>query len=487
MAQPYKSASEIARLVRSKELTAVQAVENAFNRITAVENKVDAFLFLRREEALKEARSIDERVSRGENVGLLAGVPVAIKDNMCIEGVPTTCASKILEGYRPPYTATVVEKLVKAGAVVIGKTNLDEFAMGSSCENSAYKPTKNPHDLKRIPGGSSGGSAAAVSSAMAPIALGSDTGGSIRQPAALTGTVGLKPTYGRVSRYGLVAFSSSLDQIGPFSRTIKDAALVMNVISGRDEKDSTSSIRPVPDYVAALNGDIKGLRVGLPKEYFIPGMQADVEKSVHKAADILKSLGAKVSEVTLPHSKYAVAVYYIVATAEASSNLARYDGAHYGYRAKGAKDLIDLYQKSRKEGFGNEVKRRIMLGTFALSSGYHDAYYKKALQVRALLKRDFDEAFKDVDVIIAPTSPTTAFKLGEKTSDPLSMYLSDVFTISANLATIPAISIPCGKDSAGLPIGMQVMGPAWSEDLIFRVCARFEEAAGLAPLVAEPK
>ncbi|MBN1808716.1 MAG: Asp-tRNA(Asn)/Glu-tRNA(Gln) amidotransferase subunit GatA [Planctomycetes bacterium] len=480
------SASAISRLVRSGDVKAVDSVSSAFTRIEQVEPRVDAFLHLDRAGAMAAAEAVDRMVASGADPGPLAGVPVAVKDNIATPDLPTSCASRILKNYVPPYSAAVVERLRSAGAVIVGKTNMDEFAMGSSCENSAFKPTRNPHDLSRIPGGSSGGSAAAVASAMVPVSLGSDTGGSIRQPAALTGTVGFKPTYGRVSRYGLIAFGSSLDQIGPFSRTVEDCALLMKVISGRDPRDSTCSSTAVPDFLSFLNDGVRSLRIGLPAEYFIDGMQPEVEKSVRAAAEVFTSLGARTLDISLPHTRFAVAVYYVVATAEASSNLARYDGVHYGYRTPEAVGLVDLYQKTRRDGFGDEVKRRIMLGTFALSSGYSEAYYKKALQVRSLMKRDFDLAFQDVDVIIAPTTPTTAFRIGEKINDPLSMYLSDVFTISANLATIPAVSLPCGLDSSGLPIGIQIMAPPFREDLVLKAAASLERALGIAPLTADP-
>jgi aspartyl-tRNA(Asn)/glutamyl-tRNA(Gln) amidotransferase subunit A len=436
---------------------------------------VGAFLHVNPEWTLSFADAVDAKRASGKPLGLLAGVPVALKDVLCTKGVPTTCGSKILREFRPPYDATAVARLVAADAVPIGKTNMDEFAMGSSTENSAYFTTSNPWDLERIPGGSSGGSAAAVAAGMAPVSLGSDTGGSIRQPAALCSVVGLKPTYGRVSRYGLVAFASSLDQIGPFTATVRDAARVLRVIAGHDERDSTSVTAPVDDYEAALDW-VKGLRVGVPKEYLVEGLDKEIAARVREALATFERLGAKLVETTLPHSPYGVATYYIVATAEASSNLARYDGVHYGYRAKGTKDIIELYARTREEGFGAEVKRRIMLGTFVLSSGFYDAYYIKGLKVRRLIKNDFDEAFKTCDVIVGPTTPTPAFKKGEKSSDPLAMYLSDIFTISANLAGLPGMSLPCGFTSAGLPVGLQITGRILDEKTVLGAGAAYEAA-----------
>ena len=425
---------------------------------------------------VRRRQEADKRLKAKEFTSPLLGIPVAIKDNMCTEGIATTCASKILANFVPPYDATVVGKLKQAGAVLCGKPNMDEFAMGSSTENSGYFTTRNPWDLTRIPGGSSGGSAAAVAADECIGSLGSDTGGSIRQPAACCGVVGLKPTYGRVSRFGLVAFASSLDQIGPITKDVTDAALLMNVIGGHDSRDSTSANIAMPDLTKALKKDMKGLTVGLPKEYFIEGMDPEVDHAVREAVKILEGLGAKVTEVSLPHTKYAVATYYILATSEASSNLARYDGVKYGYRAAGPKDLLDMYMRSRDEGFGPEVKRRIMLGTYALSAGYYDAYYKKGQQVRTLIKRDFDEAFKKVDVIATPTAPTAAFKIGEKSADPLQMYLSDIFTISVNLAGIPGISIPCGFTSSNLPIGLQILGRHFDEESVLHAAYAYEQA-----------
>ncbi len=406
----------------------------------------------------------------------LAGVPVAIKDNLCVQGTRTTCSSKILNNYVPPYTATAVQRILDEGGIPIGKTNLDEFAMGSSTENSAFFTTRNPWDLERVPGGSSGGSAAAVAARIAPLALGSDTGGSIRQPAALCGITGFKPTYGRVSRYGLIAFASSLDQIGPFTRTAADAALLTAVMAGKDAYDATSAGKPVEAELFDLQApaSLKGVRIGIPKEYFIPGTDPEIDRAIRAAIETYRGLGAEIVEVSLPNTEHAVAVYYIVATAEASSNLARFDGVHYGHRTSEKAGLVDLYSKSRAEGFGAEVKRRIMLGTYALSSGYYDAYYLKAQKVRSLIRNDFVEAFKKCDAIVSPTSPTPAFKIGEKSADPLSMYLSDIFTISANLAAVPGISIPCGRTVSGLPIGMQLMGEIFDEVRLLKIAAAYQ-------------
>ncbi|MGH7382841.1 MAG: Asp-tRNA(Asn)/Glu-tRNA(Gln) amidotransferase subunit GatA, partial [Candidatus Methylomirabilales bacterium] len=416
------------------------------------------------------------RRQAGEDVGPLAGIPLAIKDVICTQDVPTTCSSKILDGFIPPYDATVMRRLDQAGMVLLGKTNMDEFAMGSSTENSGYKVTRNPWDLVRVPGGSSGGSAAAVTADLCAGALGSDTGGSIRQPAAFCGIVGVKPTYGRVSRYGLVAFASSLDQIGPMTKDVRDAAILLGVIAGHDPCDSTSVNVPVPDYAAQLGREVTGLRIGIPKEYFIEGMDPEVETAIRAAINVLESLGAKAESISLPHTEYAVATYYLVATAEASSNLARYDAVKYGFRAREAKDLLSMYMKSRQNGFGAEVKRRIMLGTYALSAGYYDAYYLKALKVRTLIRKDFEDAFKRCEVIVTPTAPTPAFRLGEKTDDPLTMYLSDIFTISANLAGIPGVCLPCGFTQAGLPIGLQLLGKPFDEATLLQVAFAYEQA-----------
>ena len=461
--------------LRAGEITSVQLTEAVFERIAATDERIHAYLTLDREGALEQARRADVRLRAKDGGAPLLGIPIALKDNFLTKGLRTTCASKMLGEFIPPYDATTVEKLRAAGAVIIGKTNLDEFAMGSSAENSAFFPTRNPWNLERIPGGSSGGSAAAVAADECIAALGTDTGGSIRQPAACCGIVGVKPTYGRVSRYGIIAFASSMDQVGPMTKNVRDSALLLEAIAGHDPADSTSVARAVPRYSDALNGEIKGLRVGIPKEFFIPGMQAEVEQAVRLAVREWEKNGAVIEDISLPHSEYAVSVYYIVATAEASSNLARYDGMRYGYRAD-APDLTETYRVTREEGFGAEVKRRIMLGTYALSAGYYDAYYLKAQRVRTLIKRDFDEAFKRCDVIITPTTPTTAFKLGEKTQDPLQMYLSDIYTISINLAGVPALSLPCGFDEDGMPIGMQVVGKHFDEGTILRLAHHYEQS-----------
>lgn len=470
------SASEIARQVQAKQVSAREVAETYLARVAEQEPNIRAFITTTTDKALAMADAVDAKIANGEAVGPLAGVPVALKDNLCTTGVETTCASNILRGFVPPYNATVVEKLQAAGAVFVGKANLDEFAMGSSTENSGFQVTRNPWDVSRVPGGSSGGSAAAVAADFAPLSLGSDTGGSIRQPAAFCGLVGLKPTYGRVSRYGLVAFASSLDQIGPFAHTVKDAALLLGVIAGPDERDSTSVPRAVPDYRAALTGDIKGLRVGVPTEYFAEGVTPDVRASVLAAVGVLRGLGAEVGEVSLPTTEYALAAYYIVAPAEASSNLARYDGVRYGVRAAEGKDHIGLFERTREEGFGAEVKQRIIIGTYALSAGYYDAFYEKASRVRTLIKREFEQAFESFDVLVSPTAPTTAFGIGERTNDPLSMKLSDICTIPANMAGIPALSQCCGFDRDGLPIGLQLMGPAFSEETLLRVAHAYEQA-----------
>lgn len=429
---------------------------------------LNAFLSVRAEKALERARAVDRRIASG-SAGPLAGMVVGVKDVIAMKGERVTCGSKILESFVAPYDATVIERLEAADAVIVGKTNMDEFAMGSSTENSAFGRVRLPQDEQRVPGGSSGGSAVAVKAGMSTMALGTDTGGSIRQPASFTGVVGLKPTYGRVSRYGLVAFASSFDQIGPFTLSVRDAATVLRVIAGRDERDATSADVPVPEYEQALTGDVRGLRIGIPKEYFGKALDPGIRAAVERQVEVLKSAGAKVLEVSLPHTEYTIATYYILATAEASSNLARYDGARYGYRAKNATDLMDMYTRSRSEGFGAEVKRRIMLGTYVLSAGYYDAYYRKGQKVRRLIQNDFLEAFKTVDCLVTPTSPSTAFKAGERLDDPLQMYLSDIYTTSANLAGIPGISIPCGNDAQGLPIGLQILGKHFDEATILRV------------------
>jgi aspartyl-tRNA(Asn)/glutamyl-tRNA(Gln) amidotransferase subunit A len=467
---------EAQQRMRKGETTSLELTEALIARIVAVDNRVKAFLTLTLEDARTAARAADERRAAGED-GPLLGIPLAVKDVICVQGAPTTCGSRILEGFIPPYDATVVQRLKRAGAVTLGKTNTDEFAMGSSTENSAFFTTHNPWDLDRVPGGSSGGSAAAVAAGMSPGALGSDTGGSVRQPAALCGVVGVKPSYGRVSRYGLVAFASSLDQIGTFARTVADAATLLAVIAGYDPQDSTSVNAPVPDYGRSFREGMRldGVRVGVPRQYFVGGIQAEVAGAVRVAIDMIAGLGAEIKEVDLPHTDYALPVYYLIAPAEASANLARYDGVRYGYRAQ-AQGVRQVYEESRGQGLGAEVKRRIMLGTYALSAGYYDAYYLQAQKVRTLIKDDFDRAFQQVDVLAAPTTPTTAFKIGEKVDNPLEMYLGDIFTLSMNLAGLCGLSLPCGVDGNGLPIGLQLMGPSFGEELVFRVAHAYEGA-----------
>jgi aspartyl-tRNA(Asn)/glutamyl-tRNA(Gln) amidotransferase subunit A len=457
-------------------MTATALVERCYERIASDDRKIGAFLTLSKERALAKADEVDRRAKAGDEMPALAGVSVAIKDVLVTQGVRTTAGSKILGNYVPPYDATVVKRLEVAGAVMLGKTNCDEFAMGSSNENSAWKPVHNPRDLSRVPGGSSGGSAAAVAADMAVVSLGSDTGGSIRQPAALCGVHGLKPTYGRVSRYGLIAFASSLDHVGPFGRCVKDVATVLRVIAGRDPMDSTSADIPVPDYVAELDKPVHGLKIGVAKEYFGEGLDKEVRTAVESAIQKLASLGCEIVEVSLPHTKYAIPAYYIIATAEASANLARFDGVRYGFRAQGVRSLSEMYRRTRDQEFGTEVKRRIMLGTYALSTGYYDAYYLKAQKVRTLLTRDFEEGFRRVDAIVTPTSPTAAFKLGEKVDDPLAMYLADIYTVTANLAGIPGISVPCGETKEKLPIGLQILGRHFDESTVLRLAYAYEQA-----------
>jgi aspartyl-tRNA(Asn)/glutamyl-tRNA(Gln) amidotransferase subunit A len=457
-----------------REVSSREVTEAFYRRIEALDSRVHAYLILTRELALEQADEADHQRRRGES-GPLLGIPLAIKDVICTKGVRTTCGSKILRNFVPPYDATVMERLKTAGAIILGKTNMDEFAMGSSTEQSAYGITHNPWDLSTIPGGSSGGSAAAVAADECAAALGSDTGGSIRQPAACCGVVGLKPTYGRVSRYGLVAFASSLDSIGPLTKDVRDAALLMNVLGGKDPRDSTSAGIAMPDCTRVLSGDAKGLRIGIPREYFVGGIDPEVEGAVRTALKVLERVGATTEEVSLPHTEYGVAAYYILAPSEASSNLARYDGVKYGYRTPQWSNLRDMYMRTRDEGFGAEVKRRIMLGTYALSAGYYEAYYKKAQQIRTLIRRDFADAFAHVDVLVAPTAPTPAFKIGARTADPLQMYLSDVFTVPINLAGVPGISIPCGFTSTGLPIGLQIIGRPFDEETILRMAYAFEQ------------
>jgi len=463
--------------IKAGEISSVAATRAVFERIAKVEPIIGAFISTFEEQAIARAAEVDNRIAKGEPVGQLAGVPIAIKDNMCTTFGTTTCASKILANFHAPYNATAVAKLMAADAIIVGKTNLDEFAMGSSTENSGLKRTVNPWDIKRVPGGSSGGSTAAVAAGLCYAAIGSDTGGSIRQPASLCGVVGLKPTYGRVSRYGLVAYGSSLDQIGPITQTAEDAALMMNVIAGHDPADSTSvdeQIAPVTDYLAKLDEPTKGLKIGIAPN-FNAGADEQVRKAIDEALKTYKDLGASLIEIDMPHLDYAIAAYYMIATAEASSNLSRYDGVHYGHRTSQPNDYIEVYTKSRAEGFGKEVKRRIMLGTYALSSGYYDAYYLKALKVRNLIRGDFVRAFEKCDSIMMPVSPTTAFKMGEKVDDPLKMYLSDIYTIAVNLAGIPGISVPCGFDDKGLPIGIQILAPAFSEDKLLRMARMYEK------------
>ena len=476
----------IAGRVQRGETTALAVAEQALGRIDAANGELNAFLTVARDEVLEQARAIDAKRARGEVLGPLAGVPIALKDALCTRGVRTTCGSKILEHWVPPYDATVVAKLRRADALLPGKTNMDEFAMGSSNESSAFGPVKNPRDLARAPGGSSGGSAVAVASGMTPAALGSDTGGSIRQPASFTGTVGLKPTYGRVSRFGLVAFASSLDQIGPFASDVRGAARVLGVIAGKDERDMTSLDAPLDDFEGACGTSVKGLRIGIPEEYFAQGLDPEVEESVRAAIARLEADGCVVKKVQLSHTRHAVATYYVLATAEASSNLARFDGVRYGLRvepdrrsATATKSALRaMYGATRDAGFGAEVKRRILLGTFVLSAGYYDAYYLKAQKVRTLIRRDFDAAYREVDAIVCPTSPTPAFRLGEKTEDPLSMYLSDVYTLPASLAGLPAISVPCAPTRAGLPVGLQIIAPALRETTMFALASAAESSRG---------
>jgi len=467
---------ELRDLIQGGDVSPVEAVQSYLARLDAVEGRVHAFNRVTGQAALQEAERYAQLQARKAALPPLAGIPLAIKDVICTKGVPTTCSSRILEGFVPPYDATVVSKLRAAGALILGKTNMDEFAMGSSTENSAFRNTRNPWNLACVPGGSSGGSAAAVASDMCAGGLGTDTGGSIRQPGGFCGIPALKPTYGRVSRYGLVAFASSLDQIGPMTKDVRDAAILLGAMAGHDPLDSTSAEVPVPAYEAALTGDIRGLRIGIPAEYFIDGMAPEVETAVRAAIATLEGLGAVAVPVTLPHTAYAIATYYLVATAEASSNLGRYDGVKYGYRTPASAHLIDMYLKTRREGFGAEVKRRIMLGTYALSAGYYDAYYLKALKVRTLIRRDFTQAFERCELIVTPTSPTAAFRLGEKVDDPLQMYLADVFTISANLAGVPGMSVNCGFTGAGLPIGLQFLGKPFDEGTILRAAHAYEQA-----------
>jgi aspartyl-tRNA(Asn)/glutamyl-tRNA(Gln) amidotransferase subunit A len=469
------SVHELGARFRRRELTPSAATHAYLARIESVDPQVKAYLTITRDQALRQAEEADRRFASGTPRGPLDGVPIAVKDVLCTRGIRTTCGSKILEQFVPPYDATAVARLLEAGAVLLGKLNMDEFAMGSSTEHSAFFRTCNPWDLTRVPGGSSGGSAAAVAADLAAATLGTDTGGSIRQPAAFCGRIGVKPTYGRVSRYGLVAFASSLDQVGPFGKDVEDAALVLGIIAGHDPLDSTSVDLPVPDYAAELGKSIEGLTVGIPAEYFIEGLDPEVEAAVRSAIQVLEKLGARTESVSLPHTEYGLAAYYLIAPAEASSNLARYDGVKYGLRVPGARDLIDMYSKTRAAGFGAEVKRRIMLGTYALSAGYYDAYYGRAQRVRTLVRRDFEQAFEQVDVIAAPTTPGVAFKFGEK-EDPLQMYLNDVFAVPVNLAGLPGVSVPAGFTMTGLPIGLQLIGRAFDEGALLRVAHAYERA-----------
>ena len=467
---PFQTARDVRDAVARRHVSAVEVCEDALARIDSANPKLNAFLAVARDRALDRARLVD----RERHTGPLAGVPVALKDNIMTRGIRTTASSRMLQHFVPPYDATVVRRLEAAGAVVMGKTNCDEFAMGSSTENSAFGPSRNPWNPNHIAGGSSGGSAVAVAAGMSPIALGSDTGGSIRQPASLCGIVGLKPTYGRVSRYGLIAFASSLDQIGPLTRTAHDAATALSALAGADEYDSTASQEPVTDYAGSLSGDIRDIRLGVPRNMLEQGVDRSVHDCFHGALDILRARGAQLVDIDLPHAPYAIATYYIVATAEASSNLARYDGVRYGFRAEGARDLKEMYEKTRSQGFGPEVKRRIMLGTYVLSAGYYDAYYLKAQQVRTLVRRDYEQAFQSVDAVVMPTSPTPAFRIGEKVEDPLSLYLTDVFTVSANLAGLPAVSVPCGLTPNRLPIGLQLTGRPFDEATLLRIGDTYE-------------
>jgi aspartyl-tRNA(Asn)/glutamyl-tRNA(Gln) amidotransferase subunit A len=478
------SISELTSKIARGETTVRAAVSAALDSAEKLNEQLNAFLEIDRNRALQRAEQIDALNQTDKSDLPLAGVTIAVKDNICVHGMQNSCGSRILGPYHPPYNATVIERLLAAGVIILGKTNCDEFAMGSSNENSAFGAVKNPWDTLRVPGGSSGGSAAAVAAGIVPVALGSDTGGSVRQPAALCGVIGLKPTYGRVSRYGLVAFGSSLDQIGVFARNASDAAEILKVISGRDSHDATSAEVAVPDYPAELEKEVKGLRLGVSRALLGEGLSDEVRESVEKAIAAYRELGAEIVDIDLPHAKYAIAVYYVIATAEASSNLARYDGVRYGFRAEEAPALRDMYRRTRDEGFGAEVKRRVMLGTYVLSAGYYDAYYLKAQKVRMLMRQDFANAFATCDAILTPTAPTPAFLFGEKVNDPLAMYLNDIYTVTANLAGIPGISVPCGLSSEGLPIGLQLLGPNWSESLLLRLAHAYQQAH---PLNAQPR
>ncbi len=478
-----KPAHVLHEMLAKKEISSVELTNDVFSRLDDVEGDVGAYLLTTREDAMKNAEAVDKKVAAGEEIPFLAGIPGAIKDNICTNGVKTTCASKILENFVPPYDATVMTKLKKNNTVVVGKTNLDEFAMGGSTENSAYHVTHNPWNTDCVPGGSSGGSAAAVASGSAIWALGSDTGGSIRQPASFCGVVGMKPTYGRVSRYGLVAYASSLDQIGPIARDVTDCANILNVIAGHDDMDSTSSAAAVPDYTKSLVENVKGLKIGLPKEYFIDGIDEDVEKAIRTAIDDLKNMGAEVVDISLPHTPYAISTYYLIAPAEAATNLERYDGVSYGERVSGI-DVVEMMKNTRTQKFGTEVKRRIMIGNYALSAGYYDAYYLKALKVRTLIQKDYTEAFKTVDVIACPTAPTPAYKIGAMINDPLKMYLQDICTVPINLAGLPGISLPCGFSEKGMPIGLQIIGKPLDEETVIRAAFSYESTHSFAGKIA---
>lgn len=475
MALYNKTAHELHELLQAKKISATELTADIFSRIDETEDKIRAYLTLTRDKATATAKLVDEKISRGEKIAPLEGIPCGIKDNICTKGIRTTCASKILENFVPPYDATAYAKLAAQNSIIVGKLNLDEFAMGSSTENSGFYTTHNPHDLERVPGGSSGGSTAAVAGGEAIFTLGSDTGGSIRQPASFCGVVGFKPTYGRVSRYGLVAFASSLDQIGPLTRDVTDCALVLNAICGHDEMDSTSTAAPVPDFTKSLVADVKGLKIGLPKEYFVKGIDAEVETAVRNVAKKFESLGAEIVELSLPHTEYAIATYYLIAPAEAATNLERYDGVSYGARVDGA-DVVEMMTNTRTEKFGAEVKRRIMIGNYALSAGYYDAYYLKALKVRTLIQKDFTDAFEKVDLILTPTTPNAAFKIGEMTSDPLKMYLQDICTVPVNLAGLPGVSVPCGVNKNNLPLAFQLIGKALDEATIIKAAFTYEQA-----------
>ncbi len=475
MALYNKTAHELHELLQTKKISAAELTADIFSRIDEVENKIGAYLTLTRDKATVTVKAVDDKISRGEKIAPLEGIPCGIKDNICTKGIRTTCASKILENFIPPYDATAYAKLAAQNSIIVGKLNLDEFAMGGSTENSAFHTTHNPHDLERVPGGSSGGSAAAVAGGEAIFTLGSDTGGSIRQPASFCGVVGFKPTYGRVSRYGLVAFASSLDQIGPLTRDVTDCALVLNAICGHDDMDSTSTAAPVPDFTKSLVANVKGLKIGLPKEYFVKGIDAEVETAIRDVAKKFESLGAEIVELSLPHTDYAISTYYLIAPAEAATNLERYDGVSYGARVDGA-DVVEMMTNTRTEKFGAEVKRRIMIGNYALSAGYYDAYYLKALKVRTLIQKDFTDAFQNVDVILTPTTPNAAFKIGEMTSDPLKMYLQDICTVPVNIAGLPGVSVPCGVNKNNLPLGFQLIGKALDEATILQAAFTYEQS-----------